>query len=158
LNRRIASCTGHAQTAEAKYGASGTTGAGSSRAKSNSQPVRSAAMTQTHAPDGSRGDVYVLQHSYEVNGCDETKFIGVYRSRESAEEAMARLREQPVLETAPATFTSTATPLMRTAGPTDSQAAQDVLRAQKRGTTNRPISIRSKLQANSPASGCTSKT
>lgn len=52
-------------------------------------------MTQTHASVGPHGDLYVLQHSYEVNGCDETKLIGVYGSRESAEEAMARLREQP---------------------------------------------------------------
>src|SRR5438552_3547463 len=31
---------------------------------------------------------YVLQHSYETDGCEETKFIGVYRSREAADLAI----------------------------------------------------------------------
>lgn len=39
--------------------------------------------------------VYVLQHSYELDGCDETKFIGVYRTREAAEATIARLLKQP---------------------------------------------------------------
>jgi hypothetical protein len=26
--------------------------------------------------------VYVLQHRYELNGCDETKLIGPFRTRE----------------------------------------------------------------------------
>jgi hypothetical protein len=38
---------------------------------------------------------YVLQHSYETDGCEETKFIGVYRSREGANIAMERLRPTP---------------------------------------------------------------
>jgi hypothetical protein len=39
--------------------------------------------------------VYVLQHSYELDGCDETKMIGVYSTHELAEAAIARLRLQP---------------------------------------------------------------
>src|SRR5712691_4779993 len=38
---------------------------------------------------------YVLQHSYEMDGCEETKFIRVYRSREAADLAMQRLRPTP---------------------------------------------------------------
>ncbi|TME83098.1 MAG: hypothetical protein E6I47_05290 [Chloroflexi bacterium] len=38
---------------------------------------------------------YVLQHSYETDGCEETKFIGVYRSREAADLAMQRIRPTP---------------------------------------------------------------
>ena len=39
--------------------------------------------------------VYVLQHSYDLGGCDETKLIGVYASTTSAEAAIQRLRLQP---------------------------------------------------------------
>ena len=39
--------------------------------------------------------VFVLQHSHDLDGCDETKFIGVYRTRETADAAIARLRAQP---------------------------------------------------------------
>ena len=39
--------------------------------------------------------VYVLQHSYELDGCEETKVIGIYRSAASAEGAQQRLRSQP---------------------------------------------------------------
>jgi len=39
--------------------------------------------------------VHVLQHSHELDGCDETKLIGVYSSRASAEDAQQRLRLQP---------------------------------------------------------------
>jgi hypothetical protein len=38
--------------------------------------------------------VYVLQHSYELDGCDETKLIGVYSSTTSADAARERLRRQ----------------------------------------------------------------
>ena len=38
--------------------------------------------------------VYLLQHSYEVDGCDETKVIGIYGSEESAKAAIERLRLQ----------------------------------------------------------------
>lgn len=44
---------------------------------------------------GVEGEVYVLQHIYSVNGCDETKLIGVYESAQSAEAAAARLRGMP---------------------------------------------------------------
>ena len=32
--------------------------------------------------------VFLLQHSYEMGDCDETKIIGVYSSRELAEQAI----------------------------------------------------------------------
>lgn len=34
--------------------------------------------------------VYVLEHSYEIDGCDETKMIGVYSSLSEAENAQRR--------------------------------------------------------------------
>jgi hypothetical protein len=40
-------------------------------------------------------EVYIVQHSYELDGCDETKFIGVYRTREAAEATITRLLKQP---------------------------------------------------------------
>lgn len=49
----------------------------------------------TESQDSRGAHVYLVQHSYELNGCDETKLIGVYQSREEAEEAIARLRRQP---------------------------------------------------------------
>ena len=39
--------------------------------------------------------VFVLQHSYEKDGYDETKFIGVYSTNEQAEQAVKRLKERP---------------------------------------------------------------
>jgi len=41
--------------------------------------------------------VFVVQHSYEVEPCghDETCFIGVYATREDANEAVKRLSKQP---------------------------------------------------------------
>ena len=30
--------------------------------------------------------VFVVQHSYELDGCGETKFIGVYTTRQAAED------------------------------------------------------------------------
>lgn len=38
--------------------------------------------------------VFVLQHSYEEDGYDETKFIGVYSSEQTAKAAVDRLRLQ----------------------------------------------------------------
>lgn len=38
---------------------------------------------------------FVLQHSYEIDGNDETKFIGVYETKELAEQAILRLKIQP---------------------------------------------------------------
>jgi hypothetical protein len=36
--------------------------------------------------------VFILEHSYELNGHDETKFIGVYSTNEMAESAINRLK------------------------------------------------------------------
>lgn len=38
--------------------------------------------------------VFILQHSYELEGCDETKFIGAYSTKEQAELAINRLKDQ----------------------------------------------------------------
>ncbi|MFK7900988.1 MAG: hypothetical protein AB8B61_09550 [Cyclobacteriaceae bacterium] len=38
--------------------------------------------------------VFILQHSYDLDGCDETKLIGVYSTKHEAENAVHRLREQ----------------------------------------------------------------
>ncbi len=45
--------------------------------------------------EATRDAVYVLQHSYALDGCDETKFIGAYSSPEAANRAQQRLRMQP---------------------------------------------------------------
>ena len=37
--------------------------------------------------------VYVVQHSYELEGCDETKFIGVFSSEKKAKKAIKRLKK-----------------------------------------------------------------
>ena len=48
---------------------------------------------------------YILQHSYEdENGCHETKFIGVYTSRELADATVKRLIEQPGFRDRPGDF------------------------------------------------------
>jgi hypothetical protein len=39
--------------------------------------------------------VYLLQHSYDRDGCEDTKLIGIYSSTESARRAEERLRLQP---------------------------------------------------------------
>lgn len=41
--------------------------------------------------------VFILRHSYELSdtGKEETKFIGVYSSKEKAEKAIERLSKQP---------------------------------------------------------------
>lgn len=48
--------------------------------------------------------VYVLQHSYELDGCEEAKVIGVYTSAASAEGAQQRLGSQPGFRDHPDTF------------------------------------------------------
>jgi hypothetical protein len=50
--------------------------------------------------------VFVLQHSYELSetGEEETKFIGVYSTREEAQEAMNWLSKQPGFKDFPAYF------------------------------------------------------
>ena len=47
---------------------------------------------------------YVLQHSYEIDGHDETKFIGVYSTNELAEAAVSRLESQPGFKYKPDCF------------------------------------------------------
>ena len=43
----------------------------------------------------NRQVVLVLLHSHELDECEEIKLIGVYTSRELAEDATRRLRDQP---------------------------------------------------------------
>lgn len=38
--------------------------------------------------------VFILQHSYELDGHDETKFIGTYSTKEQAELAITRLKDK----------------------------------------------------------------
>jgi hypothetical protein len=40
-------------------------------------------------------EVWVVQHSYDLDGCEETKFIGVYSTKRKAQAAVTRLRKQP---------------------------------------------------------------
>ena len=49
--------------------------------------------------------VHVLHHSYEASDTEETKLIGVYSSREAADRAVERLREQPGFRERPDAFT-----------------------------------------------------
>jgi hypothetical protein len=39
-------------------------------------------------------DIYILQHSYDLDGCEETKLIGAYSSEEAATEAINRLKSR----------------------------------------------------------------
>jgi hypothetical protein len=49
--------------------------------------------------------VFVLQHEYEIaEDRDETKFIGVYSTREKAESAISRLVTQPGFADHPENF------------------------------------------------------
>ena len=50
--------------------------------------------------------VFILQHTYELSetGEKETKFIGVYSSREKAQEAIRRLSLQPGFQDFPEHF------------------------------------------------------
>lgn len=38
--------------------------------------------------------VFILHHSYELEGCDETKLIGAYSTKEQAELAITRLKDK----------------------------------------------------------------
>jgi len=38
--------------------------------------------------------IFILQHSYELDGHDETKFIGAYSTKEQAELAITRLKDK----------------------------------------------------------------
>jgi hypothetical protein len=48
--------------------------------------------------------VFILEHYYEINEIDETKFIGVYETKELAEEAILRLKTQPGFRDRPNDF------------------------------------------------------
>ncbi len=50
------------------------------------------------------GKVYVLQHCYELGGCDEIKFIGVFGSEKTAQEAVVALQPQPGFDRYPENF------------------------------------------------------
>jgi homoserine kinase type II len=49
-------------------------------------------------------EVFVVQHSHDLDGCDETKLIGVYRTQSAADAAIARLRKQPGFRERPEAF------------------------------------------------------
>ncbi len=48
--------------------------------------------------------IYILQHSYELDSCDETKFIGVYESELEDRGAIKRLITQPGFRDRPEDF------------------------------------------------------
>lgn len=48
--------------------------------------------------------VFILEHSYELNGHDETKFIGVYSTNEMAELALNRLKDKNGFKYQPEAF------------------------------------------------------
>jgi len=54
---------------------------------------------RTHHHGSSRGSfmdsVYVLWHVHDVNGDDDEKLIGIYRSEEDAKAAVERLKVKP---------------------------------------------------------------
>lgn len=39
--------------------------------------------------------VFVLEHSYELEGCDEIKLIGTYSTKQKAESVIKKLQQQP---------------------------------------------------------------
>src|SRR5687768_3485691 len=48
--------------------------------------------------------VYILQHSYDLDGCDETKLIGVYSTRKKAQARIRRLRNEAGFKDRPEDF------------------------------------------------------
>ena len=38
--------------------------------------------------------VFILYHSYDLEGCEETKLIGVYSSKDEADQAVTRLKDK----------------------------------------------------------------
>ncbi len=48
--------------------------------------------------------VFIVQHSYQLDDCEETKFIGAYSSKEEAEKAVERLQKQPGFDKLPDCF------------------------------------------------------
>ena len=55
--------------------------------------------------------VFVVLHSYELDGCEETKFIGVYTTRQVANEAIRRLQVAPGFRDHPTEFSVDEYPL-----------------------------------------------
>lgn len=50
-------------------------------------------------------EVYLLQHSYELdNGCDETKLLGVFSSKQEAKEAIKQYKQLPGFRNKPENF------------------------------------------------------
>lgn len=48
--------------------------------------------------------VFILHHSYELGGCDETKLIGAYSTKEQAELAITRLKDKNGFKYRPEAF------------------------------------------------------
>jgi len=38
--------------------------------------------------------VYLVNHNYELQGCDEIKFIGIFSSEKKAKKAVKKLKKQ----------------------------------------------------------------
>lgn len=55
--------------------------------------------------------VFVVQHSYVLSGCEETKLIGVYATRQAADEAIRRLQVAPGFRDHPTEFSVDEYPL-----------------------------------------------
>lgn len=52
----------------------------------------------------SKKSVFLLQHCYENNNCEEVKVIGIYSSRENAEKCSERLLSLPGFKNYPDNF------------------------------------------------------
>ncbi|MCZ4244803.1 DUF7336 domain-containing protein [Pedobacter punctiformis] len=48
--------------------------------------------------------VFILHHSYELGGCNETKLIGAYSTKEQAELAITRLKDKNGFKYRPEAF------------------------------------------------------
>lgn len=48
--------------------------------------------------------VFIVQHSYDLDGCEETKLIGVYTTRQAADDAIRRLAVAPGFRDHPTDF------------------------------------------------------
>ena len=48
--------------------------------------------------------VFLLQHSYEIGEIEETKIIGIYSSREKAEQVIEKYKKLPGFKEYPDTF------------------------------------------------------
>ena len=48
--------------------------------------------------------VFIVQHSYNLEGCDETKIIGIYSNEKEAKLAIDRIKLQPGFSQKPNDF------------------------------------------------------